>query len=213
MPMKKSDLLRHGAEAMQRSAGILELVDNLADAGIRTFPSFSAGGRLLSLRFGEDPSRTLTQGRLFREIGARPPYRSVTNHDPVLMELEESIRAGRPQPRLLDEAGEVLIGHDRAPDTMSTVLSNNMSEARLGPAVLDGWSTRGREALLEAARQHVDDPDAWEAIDAMPEAHGNAALRWICRGMPAGAAIRRQEARVAEMASARPVAGEGSPAP
>lgn len=213
MPMKKSDLLRHGAEAMQRSAGILELVDNLADAGIRTFPSFSAGGRLVSLRFGEAPSRTLTQGRFFREIGARPPYRSVTNHDPVLMELEESIRAGRPQPRLLDEAGEVLIGHDRAPDTMSTVLSMNMSEARLGPAVLDGWSTRGREALLEAARPHVDDPDAWEAIDAMPEAHGNAALRWICRGMPADAAIRRQEARVAELASARPDAGADSPSP
>lgn len=56
----------------------------------------------------------------------------------------------------------------------------------------DGWSGIRREQLLEVLAPHHDLADLLERIAPLDDGHGDAALRWVCRGLSVELSVERE---------------------
>lgn len=56
----------------------------------------------------------------------------------------------------------------------------------------DGWSGIGRDQLLEVLAPHHDAADLLQRIALLDTGHGDAALRWVCRGLAIDLAVDRE---------------------
>lgn len=207
------DLERKVHSTATASKGLLPFIDALNAQSIVTIPTFSKAGRMISLRFspvGEATFVTAGAAGINQMLQTGPIYFSQSFHAPVLQVLAERHREGKSQPTILDAAGEVRIAHDRAagPDTASLRFSLVIAVAGRDPAahqqlfpILDHWSPMGREALLAAVREEHEAEDALQAIGDMPEAFGNAALRWIKRGLTPDVALVHTQMLMGDVAS------------
>lgn len=187
---ERQDLVRDINDAANDTESLLQLIDALHAKGIRTVPRMGVYGGLRGLRF-ERAGVAVTRSETAVRIGDRHLY-SASRHDPILQVLVEAMRNGRPQPRILDEAGEV-----------SRELGIVRLEAGFSPSIL-GPLQRACEAV---SNDDVDSPDLlglewgldhWShvpedtlrlALDApvrpeieeMDAPHRVAALRCACR--------------------------------
>lgn len=56
----------------------------------------------------------------------------------------------------------------------------------------DGWSGIGRDQLLEVLAPHHDAAGLLQRIALLDTGHGDAALRWVCRGLAVDLAVDRE---------------------
>lgn len=179
-------------EIADRSAGLLPFIDNLADEGILTFPRLSKNGKLVSLRFGRSEEISVTAGRA--GVSSRftsSLYFSTSYHLSVLAHLAQERAAGRPQPRILDEAREVIVAHEEAatPGHASGIafeimkVNDEPERATRGGIfpVLDTLSHLGREDLVMLVQEAGKD----EVLDLLGGHAGETRRRDAALG-PAG---------------------------
>ena len=187
---ERQDLVRDINDAANDTESFLQLIDALHAKDIRTVPRLSARGGLHGLRF-ERAGAAVTRSETAVRIDGRHLYSS-SRHDLILQALLMAMRNGRPQPRILDEAGEV-----------SLELGLARTEAGFSPSILwplqrvceavgnndvdspdflrlewglDRWSNAPEDFL----RASLDAPVRPE-IEEMDALHRVAALRCACR--------------------------------
>lgn len=208
--MSRKEILARAADLMDRRAGCFEFIDGMMEAGIRVKPRFGSAGRV-TLSFTSLDGTRMSEGDLRHGVG-HLFYRSHTSHDPVLVELGKHILAGGEQPRLLDDAGEIMFGLRAAPRIergneqqdirISVALqlaidhaNKDHSRAIYLPAMLDHLTIKSRDTLMHDLAIELE-PDRATIMD-MPENHGAALLRWFARGLDWEPALARQAAMLA----------------
>ncbi|MFG6080377.1 hypothetical protein ACEUZ9_000927 [Paracoccus litorisediminis] len=199
--------------SIRNSPHLLFSIDLLREVGISTLPRVKPTMGLIGLRFQRgDVSMTRSEAGIGIHWGSNS-Y-SVTHHDPVMRHLEMMHARGLPQPRLLDEAGEMIPEiYNPHPEKVPSLqfLGRLQTVVEMGDdcpdAYLrglgfghDAWCDLGEEQL----RKDLGDPVV-EGIEALEELHRIAAIRWSCRiqaianqgyglGDPQELALRRQHA-------------------
>lgn len=186
----RKDLVLDIDDAAMKADSFLRLIDALNEKGIRSVPRMGAQGGLRGLRFERDAVSVMRSETAVR-IDERHLYSS-SRHDPILQVLGMANRDGKPQPHVLDEAGEVSSELGLAPPKAGfspsilgplqracmAVSNNDVDSSDLLRLEwgLDHWSDAPEDWL----RASLDEPVRPE-IEEMDAPHRLAALRCACR--------------------------------
>lgn len=186
-PEEKAMLSDIGAAA-KKSLNLLQFIDELAAHNIATIPKLTRVNGLNNLRF-ERHGLSLSRSQVGVRVEGKLMF-SVTRYAEVFKSLIEAQSQGLPQPKILNDAMEVVMAvKDDDPPTMPSMIMTGALQriCTLGKdcpdstylslcAGYDAWC----EIPVDELRYELDD-DILSGIDSLPEDHKIAALRWACR--------------------------------